>query len=237
MKSAYTQDPAEGTIAPGVTREGLVAENAFDDYSFDGVENVPLSFDFTGTGEARTGFYSVALYRAENLEEALYSSVSFSPYGPAPLLGFSPPQDGRYVLRVRGDQGVADYQVTMTYLNGSPEERSEPTRLAYGDEVAGVVTSGSYDDYRFTGSFNVPVLLNFEAERGDVRFVGTYQVVVYRVGEEAPLKTSPVYSVFSPTPEVDFTPPEDGEYLVRVVGMGNVATSLVQYSFTFDRLE
>ena len=237
VEVVYTQDPVDGTIAPGVTRDGVVAESAFDDYSFEGIENVPLSFDFDGTQEAQTGRYSVALYRADDLEEALFSSRSFGAFGQPPIFGFAPPQDGQYVLRVRGEQGVADYRVTMTYLSGSPEERGEPTVLSYGDEGEGTVTLGSYDEYRFTGSFNVPVLLSFEMPQRDPRYIGRYQVVFYRVGEEEPLKTSPVYSVYAAPPEVDFTPPEDGAYLVRVVGAGDVETSLVRYSFGFDRLE
>ena len=44
----------ESDIAPGLTREGVVAANAFDDYSFVGFENVPLLIDFEGTGQRGT---------------------------------------------------------------------------------------------------------------------------------------------------------------------------------------
>ena len=75
----------EGEIAPGTAREGLVAENAFDDYSFQGIANVPLTFDFTGTGEENTGNYRVLFFAAADLEEPLYSSTLYGRSGPQKL--------------------------------------------------------------------------------------------------------------------------------------------------------
>lgn len=228
----------EGEIAPGTAKEGLIAENAFDDYTFSGTANVPLTFDFTGTGEENRGRYSVAVYNQTNLNEALYSSFTLSTYGQPPLIGFSPPEDGTYVLRIRGENDVVDYQVRAQYLSGSPEERQEPTVLDYGDTATGAVTLNAYDEYRFTGSFNEPVLLTFSYDEQDPRYQGNYQVEFYRVGqEEEPLETSFQYGSLGTPPEIDFTPPEDGDYLVRVVGAGREGTSLVRYSFELGRLE
>ena len=50
-----------------------------------------------------------------------------------------------------------------------------------------------------------------------------YQVEFYRVGETEPIETSFSDSNFAP-PEIDFTPQENGDYLVRVVGTGTVGT-------------
>ena len=41
-------------------------------------------------------------------------------------------------------------------------------------------------------------------------------------------------------PKLDFTPPEDGDYLIRVMGRANqrvADTSLVRYRFTLEPLE
>ena len=232
----------EGDIAPGLTREGVVAANAFDDYSFVGFENVPFIFDFEGTGNGeRNGRYTFSFYQADDLDTPLYSSSTQSTYGGDPLVSFTPPEDGDYVLRITGEQDVVDYAVGMTYFNGPPEAREAPVVLSFGESVEGAVTGASYDTYRFSGTFNQPVLLTFSYDKPDVRYNGTYVVEFYRVGQEEPLTTSPSYSTFTTPPQVDFTPPEDGDYLIRVVGragLGGVPElNLVRYSFVLERLE
>ncbi len=227
----------EGSIAPGTAREGLVAENAFDDYTFVGQVNVPLTFDFTGTGEENQGNYRILIFDTDDLEEPLYSSSVLGTFGRAPLIGFSPPEDGGYVLRIRGENNVVDYRVRAQYLSGPPEERQTPTVIDYGDTATGAVTTGSYDVYRFTGSFNEPILLSFSYDNEDNRYNGTYRVEFYRVGQEEPIETSPLYGTFGALPEIDFTPQGDGDYLIRVVGAGTQGTSLVRYSFELERLE
>ena len=227
----------EGEIAPGVTRAGAVAEDAFDDYRFQGLENVPLTFDFLGTGEERRGAYSVLIYPAEDTGEPLVSLTRMA-YSQPPVVGFSPPETGAYVLRVRGEGSAVDYRVSAGYLNGPPEARRAPALLEYGASASGAVTAGSYDAYRFPGSQNEPVVLTFSYDREDGRYRGLFFVEVYRAGAEALLYTSPTYRNYDTAPaEVAFTPPEDGDYLVRVVGAGETGTSLVRYRFLFERLE
>ena len=130
----------ESDIAPGLTREGVVAANAFDDYSFLGYENVPVLFDFEGTGkEGRNGQYSFSFYRADDLDTPLYSSSTQSTFAQDPLIGFTPLEDGDYVLRITGEQDVVDYAVGMTYFNGPPEARETPVVLTFGESVEGAV--------------------------------------------------------------------------------------------------
>ena len=231
----------ESDIAPGITREGVVAEDAFDDYSFVGFENVPLLFDFTGTGkEGRNGRYSFSFYQADDLDTPLYSSLNQSTYAQDPLVGFTPPENGDYVLRIVGQQDVVDYTVGLTYFNGPPEARKEPVVLTLGETAEGAVTGNSFDTYRFTGTFNQPVLLSFSYDKPDARYNGTYVVEFYRAGQETPLETSSIYGTFGTPPQIDFTPPEDGDYLIRVVGRANqrvADTNLVRYRFVLEPLE
>ena len=119
----------------------------------------PLLFDFTGTGkEGRNGRYSFSFYQADDLDTPLYSSLNQSTYAQDPLVGFTPLEDGDYVLRIVGQQDVVDYTVGLTYFNGPPEARREPTVLMLGETAEGAVTGNSFDSYRFTGTFNRPVL-------------------------------------------------------------------------------
>ena len=125
-----------GEIAPGVTRSGIVGEAAFDDYTFEGIENVPLAFDFTGTGQETSGFYSVSIFRAGDLDDPLLVRDRISSSGRDPVLGFAPPETGSYVLRIRGTYSTTDYQVEARFLNGPSETRLSPETLELG-EVAG----------------------------------------------------------------------------------------------------
>ena len=171
------------------------------------------------------------------MEEPLYSSVLLGTIGSASLIGFSPPEDGQYVLRIRGENNIVDYRVRAQYLNGAPEERQTPTVLNYGDTATGAVTADSFDSYRFTRTFNEPVLLSFSYDGEDRRYGGLYRVEFYQVGQEEPIETSPQYGTIGSPPEIDFTPQGDGDYFIRVVGAGSQGTSLVRYSFALERLE
>ena len=207
------------------------------DITEDNTTTVEVIYTLVGSVEENSGCYSVATFNQNNLDEPLYTSFTISTFGQPPLVGFSPSEDRTYVLRVRGELDVVDYRVRAQYLSEPPEERQEPNVLNYGDTATGAVTSGSFDSYRFAGTANEPVLFTFSYDVEDSRYRSNYLVVFYRVGQEEPLETSFQYSNFAQPPEIDFTPQEDGDYLVRVVGTGREGTSLVRYSFAFERLE
>lgn len=233
----------EGEIAPGITRSGVLREGAFDDYAFRGVENVPLTFDFTDTEGNSATRYLMAVYREGNLGEPLYESLPRGAGGIDPLFGFTPRETGGYVLRVRATEGSVSYQVKAAYLNGGPEARAEPTLLSYGEGVAGAVTEGSVDRYRFTGRANQPTRLTFRHDPSDDRYRGLYRVEVTRVGESELLETETEGSPggFSASYEVAFTLPEAGDYQVRVIGerygQSRAGRSLVRYEVELGRGE
>ena len=74
-----------------------------------------------------------------------------------------------------------------------------------------------------------------------MRYNGSYVVEFYRAGQEEPLEVSPSYSTFATPPQIDFTPPEDGDYLMRVVGDAGLSgvpeLNLVRYRLTLEPLE
>ena len=133
-----------------------------------------------------------------------------------------------------------DYRVRASYLNGPPEARGA-TALELNDTAIGTVTTASYDLYRFTGTAGEAVVLDFSADR-DERYRGFYTVALYQDGEEEPVAAFPSapyvsYSSLGTDPEVPFTPPQTGDYLIRVTGAGKVGSSLVRYSFALERAE
>ena len=227
-----------GEIAPGITRSGAVSQNSFDDYTFGGTLNVPLVFDFTGTGEESNGAYIVSISSMGAPDQPLVNE-RFTTYGLEGLLGFSPPAAGMYLLRIRGAGERVDYRVRESYLNGPPEARGARALELNGTAI-GTVTSGSYDLYRFAGTAGETVVLDFSTDNEDRRYNGFYTVSLYRVGEEVPVESFPQpprvsYSSLSPDPEIPFAPSQTGDYLVRVTGVGEVGSSLVRYSFVLRR--
>ena len=227
-----------GSIAPGITRSGAVSQNSFDDYTFGGTLNVPLVFDFTGTGEESNGAYIVSISSMGAPDQPLVNE-RFTTYGLEGLLGFSPPAAGMYLLRIRGAGERVDYRVRESYLNGPPEARGARALELNGTAI-GTVTSGSYDLYRFAGTAGETVVLDFSTDNEDRRYNGFYTVSLYRVGEEVPVESFPQpprvsYGSLSPDPEISFAPSQTGDYLVRVTGVGEAGSSLVRYSFVLRR--
>ena len=231
-------------LAPGIPRSGQVSQDAFDDYAFQGVENVPLTFDFTGTSDEVKGLYSVAIYQADALDEALFESPLFNSRSlyTRPLIGFSPPKTGDYVFRIRGEEDVVDYRITQRYLNGTPEKRSQPpARLELGATAEGAITVDSYDSYLYTSSAAETVMLDVSYDLSDERYRGSYHIELYQVGQTEPLVTTRDYTSIGQLPEIELSLPGAGEYLINVVGTapgaGSSGTSLVRYQFVLKRGE
>ena len=212
----------EGDIAPGVTRTGTLSTGAFRDYTFTGVEGVPLAFSFAGTREAGSATYNVSIFRPDNLETPLqterFGTANSYPYaGGNPTVGFTPSEGGPYVLRAAVNGGELSYTVRASYLSGTPEEHQEVTPLEAGKLVLGAVTENSVDRYRFSATADEALTLAFDYEEGGAIYLvevldedGTEPLYSKRVGTANGLR------------RLEFTPPMTGDYLVRVTGENNV---------------
>ena len=225
----------ENEIAPGVTRTGQVPQGALKDFTIKGVQNVPLLFDFTGT-EAVTGIaqYLVEFYRADDTTTPLFSGrYNTNSFARDPVLGFAPATDGDYLLRIRGVVATVVYNVTASYLSGSPAERATPQVLQFGDKVEGGVATDSFDAYRFKGTVGQSVVIAFDDVTDPYPVTGQFQVEVYAAGASQPLDTSPLYNANPPPDAYGFTPQTDGDYELRLVGLRGV----IQYAFIFKRVE
>ncbi len=213
-----------GEIAPGVTRSGTLSVGAFHEYTFGGVEGVPLAFDFEGTREGAAATYLVSIY-AGDPQTPLYSQ-RFGTLNADPIVGFTPPSSGGYVLRISTERGELNYTVTASYLSGTPEERGTLTRLEAGELVRGAVTADSIDSYLFSAAANEMVTFVFDYEEGG----GIYDVeILSAAGGEA--LYSERYGTALLPPEIAFTPPETGDYLLRVRGVDKV----IRYSLVLRK--
>ena len=212
-----------GEIAPGVTRSGTLSVGAFHEYTFGGVEGVPLAFDFEGTREGAAATYLVSIY-AGDPQTPLYNQRFGT--NADPIVGFTPPSSGNYVLRVGTERGELNYTVTASYLSGTPEERGTLARLEAGELVRGAVTADSIDSYLFGAAANVTVTFVFDYEEGG----GIYDVeILSAAGGEA--LYSERYGTALLPPEIAFTPPEAGDYLLRVRGVDKV----IRYSLVLRK--
>ncbi len=211
-----------GEIAPGVTRSGMLSPGGVADYSFSGVEGVPLAFDFAGTREESKATYEVSIFRADDLDTPLYSerygtSNSYAYESGNPVVGFAPPGSGDYVLRIGTQQSELSYTVTASYLSGTPEERRGVTRLEEGETVLGAVTAGSADRYLFSATADDPVTFVIDYEEG----AAIYLVEVFSEGNAEPLYSQRV-GTSNAMRELEFVPPAAGEYELRVSGQDSV---------------
>ncbi len=221
----------EGDIAPGVTRTGTLSTGAFRDYTFTGVEGVPLAFSFAGTREAGSATYNVSIFRPDNLETPLqterFGTANSYPYaGGNPTVGFTPSEGGPYVLRAAVNGGELSYTVRASYLSGTPEEHQEVTPLEAGKLVLGAVTENSVDRYRFSATADEALTLAFDYEEGGAIYL------VEVLDEDG---TEPLYSKRVGTANgmrrLEFIPPMTGDYLLRVTGENNV----LRYSLVLEK--
>ena len=222
-------------IAPGITRTGQVPQGALKDYQIKGIRNVPLLFDFGGT-ESVSGIaqYTVEFYKADDLSTPLVSVPAYTnSFIRDPVIGFAPPTDGDYLLRIRGRSATVAYKVTTSYLSGSPAERATPRVLQLGDEVEGGVTKDSFDSYRFKGTAGQSVVAAFGNVEDPAPYSGSFQIEVYAAGGGEPLVASPRYQANYKVNDFGFTLETDGDYELRLVGL----TGVILYDFTFRGVE
>ena len=135
------------------------------------------------------------------------------------------------MLRIRGTGGTLKYQVTASYLSGSPEERATPPVLSSGETYRGAVTVGSFNDYRFAGSISSAAAVDFTYDSGDRKlFTGTFLIEIYPVGSDKPVFQPNFFSTYGVPPNFSFKPEVDGDYVLRVIGLSGI----VKYRFLFE---
>ena len=220
-----------GEIAPGVTRSGMLSPGTVDDYTFSGTEGVPLAFSFAGTKEESSATYEVSIFQADDLATPLYAerygtSNSYPYKSNNPVVGFTPPANGDYVLRVGTQRSELRYTVKGSYLSGTLDERRTPTRLAAGELVLGAVTAGSVDRYLFSATTAEAVTLMFDYEEG----AAIYLVEILPEGSAEVLFSERVGTANNMR-ELTFTPPATGDYLLRVAGQDSV----LRYSLGLEK--
>ena len=212
---------APGDLAPGVVREGQLPKGAIDDYAFEAQAGVPLVFDFAGTGEAGGGGYEVSILTM-NDPTPLFNSRHYTP-NPDPEIGFAPPADGRYRLRLEGISSTVGYRVRASYLNGFPEDRVGVPTLAKGDTVCGAVGPKSVDRYTLELG-DTPLQLDFSYGRS----FGTYLVNVIDEGTGETVYKATYNTSAGPAPTLELALPA-GRYELRVTGKGGVVRYEVRW--------
>ena len=220
-----------GEIAPGVTRSGVLSPGTVDDYTFSGSEGVPLAFGFAGTREESSATYEVSIFRGDDLATPLYAerygtSNSYPYKSNNPVVGFTPPATGDYVLRIGTQRSELRYTVRASYLSGTAEERRTPRRLEAGELVLGAVTADSVDSYLFSATTAEAVTLMFDYEEG----AAIYLVEILRE-DSAEVLFSERVGTANNMRELTFTPPATGDYLLRVTGQDSV----LRYSLGLEK--
>ena len=157
------------TLEPGAMQSGRLGIGAYDDFTFDGYENVPLLF----TAERDRGelCYYVSIYDSD--DERLQYWGRFC--SGQQKFAFTPPRTEPLTVRVYADNDYGDYALTVDWLDTPPDERNLDIPLEPGVEQVGRLGIGAYDDYLFDGFRNTPILFTVERNRGEL----CYYLYVY----------------------------------------------------------
>jgi len=111
VRQSYSDDPSIERIQIGNNKNGTIIEEQYKDYKFDGVANSPLLFTLrAGEGNPRWARYTAGIYdsRTRKLKEPI-GIIS----GHVQELPFTPPIDGQYIIRLRGERGRVRFTIYL----------------------------------------------------------------------------------------------------------------------------
>jgi len=156
-------------LEPSIQQSGRLGIEAYDDFSIDGYENVPLLFNVERTrGDL---CYYVSIFDSDDERLEYWGRFCGGPQ----KFSFTPPRTEPLTVRVYADNNYGDYALQVDWLDGPPKERNLQLPLEPGIERNGRLGVGSYDDYILEGFENTPFLYTVERTRGDL----CYYVNIY----------------------------------------------------------
>ncbi|MBE7472266.1 MAG: Ig-like domain-containing protein [Anaerolineales bacterium] len=201
-------------LAVDESQNGSLAVGAYDEYKFSGSANTPILFTLQRTGGSLG--YWIKVLDPNRLE-----MIKYGPYGdgikPIP---FTPKEDGEYIFQVIGTAYYGSYVVSLGLISGPASERNQVKPLTVDESQKGSLAVGAYDEYKFSGSANTPILFTLQRTEGELG----YWIQIFDAGGAELSKEGTFYKG---TNEVSFTPSENGEYVIRVNGYSSFGKYLL----------
>ncbi len=118
-----------------------------------------------------------------------------------------PNNDDIFTLRVEGRLGSGQLNVKgLVLIQGAISERNQVTPIALDEGKTGTLATDAFDDYRYTAIANDPITIQVQRQSGTL----AHRIQVF---DAAGIRLkSTTFSVTT------FTPPADGDYIIRILG-------------------
>lgn len=185
------------------SKKGMLAVGAWDDYTFEGSANTPLLLKLQrSTGELT---YVVELFDLDGNRLARYGTFRDG----MQYIPFTPQQDGTFTARVYGTRNYGGYTIAQDLIAG--EDRGETRTLTPDLAGKGNLAAGASDDYTFTGHRNSSILFTLQRSSGEL-------VYWFEIFDSQNRRLAQHGRFYDGIQQVPFTPPEDGEYRLRMLG-------------------
>jgi hypothetical protein len=183
----------------GTQLDGVLAQDAFDEFTFTGSFNTPVLF----TVVANNGLQlSLQIYKP-NGQPVFSSGFGYNAQYP-----FTPLENGEYKAKLTAIYGPGSYTITNEYVAGPPPERNIVKPIILQQLIEGTLAEDAFDEYSFTGSANTPLLFTINAKDG------------LQLKLEISKDGQPVFSSgFGYNVQHPFTPQENGEYRAKLTAI------------------
>lgn len=215
--------PVKKTIAANEQEfSGVIAKSAVAEHTIRLEGNSPVRLSFFPTGDNE--LFNVEILDSErkivfqNKKRAFSGSDSVK-------IPFTPPHNDTYSIFILGTKGEGKYAFKVAPITYNTYLRGESNALDIGGStVQGTIAQGAVAEYRVFLEENSPVRLHLPATEDQVRYSLD---ILDMTGKSLYRNSSKQYSA-TDSVNLPFTPPKDGEYLVRLKGTEGEGTYFIQ---------
>lgn len=221
LTMAYVGGPPETrnhrrTLVQDHSEKGMIAAGAFDDFALRGQANKPVLLKVQRSSGSLS--YHVEIFSPD--ETLIEKHGTYA--GGTQSIPFTPREDGIYAVRILGAYSFGSYTLAVDSLETG--NRESVVALEFGKSQRGELAVSAHHDYRFRGNTNTPLLITCQRSQGSLNYgFQIYDAQNRRIAEHGTFGGSTV--------EVPFTPPEDGEYRLRIYGSYHFGSYLLTMDF------
>ncbi|HEX9730672.1 MAG TPA: hypothetical protein VGG06_01655 [Thermoanaerobaculia bacterium] len=197
------EDQEVKPLQMGLGEEASLALGAFVEYSLDGHYNTPVLL----TLQRKSGELGYSLEIYDSQDRKLTSHGRF--WDGTHKVPFTPQADGVYRLRFNAEANYGSFVLSANYYSGPPAARNQIEVLPVGGSHSGALAAGAFDEYTLDGTLGHRVMITTQLSSGNL----AYWVQIY---DEAGNKVAEHGRFYDGTQRLDFEPPADGPYKIRV---------------------
>lgn len=183
-----------------------LADGSFKEFKFSGFENVPILI----STERNSGSLN---YQIQIVDSSDFIQLTKGTFASGKReISFTPTFDDVFTVRVIGTNSSGSLNIEGSVLTSgavSLRNQVQPINLDEGKE--GVLADNSFDEYKFTGTPNTPIVIRTQRSTGSLNYVikifDSTGTLILNKGTFA-----------SGLREIPFTPTSNNEYIIRIEG-------------------